>query len=115
MQWRLARGTQYGLRESRGGVRDVDLLRLSCRYCICKKLVSTVDIATISSLKCGESSMCLESPSPKCKPRLSGPSIRRTIAGAVSAVDLRCNLRPTGAVILIKKTEDRGYQMMNKQ
>lgn len=30
----------------------------------------------------------------KCEPRLSGPSIRRTIAGAVSAVDLRCNLGP---------------------
>lgn len=29
----------------------------------------------------------------ECKPRLSGPSIRRTIAGAV---DLRCKFRPDG-------------------
>ena len=32
------------------------------------------------------SEVCLECRIPKGKPRLSGPSIRRTIAGAVSAV-----------------------------
>lgn len=57
----------------------------------------------------GESSIVPRFSEFECKPRLSGPSIRRTIAGAVSAVDLRCKFRPDWgeAVIPIWNAEYR--------
>ena len=74
------------------------LLRLSCRYHICKKLFGSTpeggdDLEP--QIVCEAAQVCLGiNAESKCKPSLSGPSIRRTIAGAVSAVDLRCKFRP---------------------
>ena len=74
---------------------------LRCRYRICKKLGSTVDgnddleakvFCVLVRVSKSAKKLCLESRNPSCKPRLSGPSIRRTIAGSCQCsnkVDLR--------------------------
>lgn len=55
---------------------------------------STVDVRTISRLKGCKSSLCVpRNAESKCKAQTFGSVDQRTIAGAVSAVDLRCKVR----------------------